>query len=85
MAEELAWDAVTSVLVRPRSASVVVRFSPQDRDAVADGLLSLGVDLRADVPRPVGPEPGGTIAAAAAADRAVGRRLNGTVCGCSSR
>ena len=80
VAEEVGtWDEVTSVLVRPRSASVVVRFSPELGDAVADSLLSLGVHLRAHGGPPVASDPGATIgAAAAAANRAVGRRLNGT-------
>jgi len=72
-------EAVTSVDVRAASASVVVRFQPEDATAVADLLLSLGVELRAGLPLAPARDPASAIGAAAlAANQAVGRRLDGT-------
>ncbi len=80
VAEELdTWPEVTSVALRARSRSVVVRFDPEEATVVADRMLSLGVDLRAGVAVSLPGAPAGTIAAAAAtADRVVGRRFDGT-------
>ncbi|HEV2769563.1 MAG TPA: hypothetical protein VGV40_05195 [Solirubrobacteraceae bacterium] len=80
MAQELGtWPDVTAVHVRPRSSSLVVRFDPQHASAVADRLLGLGVDVRAGGPSPVSRGPATAIeAAAGSANRAVGRRLDGT-------
>ncbi len=80
VAEELAtWPEVTSVALRARSRSVVVRFDPEEATVVADRLLSLGVDLRAGVAvSPSGAPPVTIAAAAATADRVVGRRFDGT-------
>ncbi len=70
---------VTSVQLRARSASLVVRFEPERATAVAERLLSLGVDLRVGVARPLRRSPAAVVAAAAAsADREVAGRLNGT-------
>lgn len=80
VAEELdTWPEATSVALRPRSRSLVVRFDPEDATAVADRFLSVGIDLRAGVAVSSPGAPAVTIAAAAAtADRVVGRRSGGT-------
>ncbi len=80
VAEELGtWPHVTSVDVRARSASIVVRFSPEHLPVIADGLLELGVDLDARLPTAASSSPPEIIAAAATAgNRAVGQRLGGT-------
>ncbi len=80
VADELRSSAeVMAADVRTRSASLVVRFDPVHASDVADRLGALGVDLRIGVPD-APPDPATTVvgAAAAAANRAVGRRLDGT-------
>ena len=80
VAEKLRASAeVTSVDVRERSASVVVRFDPVHASAVADRLLELGIDLRASGGSASAGGPAApVVAAVASANRAVGRRLDGT-------
>lgn len=80
LAEELGtWSDVTAVNVRSQSSSLVVRFDPEHATAVADRLLGLGVDVRAGGPLAVSRSPATAIeAAAGSANRAVGRRLDGT-------
>lgn len=80
VAEELgSWPQITAVDLRPRSRSLVVRFDPGHAATVADGLLDLGVDLRAGVPLSVPAPPASAVATAAAAgNAAVARRLGGT-------
>jgi hypothetical protein len=80
VAEKLrASSEVTSVDVRERSASVVVRFDPAHVSAMGDRLLDLGVDVRAGVGSGSSAGPAAAVAAAAAAaNGAVGRRLKGT-------
>lgn len=80
VAEQLdASPHVTSTDLRAASRSVVVRFDPQHAAALADGLLEVGVDLRAAVERSVRASPPAAITAAATAgNRAVGQRLGGT-------
>lgn len=73
VAEELdSWPTVTSVQMRDRSSSVIVRFPPQHTNEVADGLLQLGVDLQA-IGRPLSEDDPAAVIAAA------GRRANGAV------
>lgn len=70
---------VTAVHVRSQSSSLVVRFDPERASAVADRLLERGVDVRAGAPSPVSRSPATAIeVAAGSANRAVGRRLDGT-------
>lgn len=74
-----AWPAISAVDVRPRSASIVVHFPPDQATAVADGLLALGVELRAGtVPDVARPATTVVAAAATAGNAAVARRLGGT-------
>lgn len=74
-----SWPQIAAVDHRPRSGSIVVRFDPVHASAVADGLLELGVDLRAGVPLSVPSPPASAVASAAAAgNAAVARRLGGT-------
>ena len=79
VAEQLdTWPEVASVQVRERSASVIARFAPEHAAAVTDALRALGVDAAAGVTRPA-TDPAALIGGAAAtANGAVGRRLNGT-------
>lgn len=80
MADELgSWPQIAAVDLRPRSGSLVVRFDPLHAATVADGLLDLGVDVRAGVRLPVPTHPASAVATAAAAgNAAVARRLGGT-------
>ena len=80
LADELGtWPDVTAVHVRSQSSSLVVRFDPEHASAVADRLLELGVAVRPGGPSPVSRSPATAIeVAAGAANRAVGRRLDGT-------
>jgi hypothetical protein len=68
---------ITAAQLRPQSGSLVVSFDPEHASAVADGLCALGVNPITDGPAaPVDP----TVAignAAARANRAVERRLDG--------
>ena len=74
-----SWPQITAVDLRPRSGSLVVSFDPVHAKSVADGLLDLGVDLRAGVPLSVPAPPAAAVATAAAAgNAAVARRLGGT-------
>ena len=66
---------VTSVDLRARSASVVVRFDSAHAGAVTERLRSLGVDPHAVAPST---PPAGPAAAVASVNRAVQRRLGGT-------
>lgn len=69
---------ITAAQLRPQSGSLVVNFDPEHASAVADGLRALGVDPITDQPRAAPVDP--TVAvgnAAARANRAVGRRLDG--------
>lgn len=76
LADELSgFEEVASVEVRASSASVLVRFDPNDAREVADRLLSLGVDLRVGA---APPPPASAAAAAGWANAAVARRLDGT-------
>ena len=80
LADEVgAWDEVASVDLRPRSGSVVIRFGADQDSAVSERLLSIGVQPPAGVPDGPPAEPATVIAAAAAsANRTIGRRLDGT-------
>lgn len=80
LAEEVAqWPEVAAADVRAGSSSIVVRFDPAEAETVADGLLALGVDLRAGA---TSDRPAGAAAivnsTATIANRAVARRLEGT-------
>lgn len=75
VAEELSICAeVTSVDLRARSASLVVRFDPAHAGAVSERLRSLGIDPHAVV---ASTPSAGLAAAAASVNRAVERRLGG--------
>lgn len=80
VADELgSWPQIAAVDLRPTSGSLVVRFDPVHATSVADGLLDLGVDLRAGVPLSLPSPPAAAVATAAAAgNAAVARRLGGT-------
>jgi len=80
LAEELGtWPEVIGVQPRAQSSSLVVRSEPEHATAVADRLRELGVDMRASGPSPASRTPAAAIgAAASSANRAVGRRLDGT-------
>jgi hypothetical protein len=80
LAEDLRTRAdLTSVDVHERSASVVVRFDSEAASAVGDTLLGLGVDVRGGAGSSGFERPEAAVTAAAtAANRAVGRRLDGT-------
>ena len=80
LANELgSWPQILAADLRQRSGSLVVRYDPVHATSIADGLLGLGVDLRAGVPLSVPSPPGPAIATAAAAgNAAVARRLCGT-------
>lgn len=80
LAQELGtWPEVTAVHLRGQSSSVVLRFSPEHATAVTARLLEVGVDVGASAPPPVPRTPAAAVgAAASSANRAVGRRLDGT-------
>ena len=79
VAHELgSWPQIAEVDLRPRSASIVVRFDAVHATSVADGLLDLGVDLRAGVPLSVPSPPAAAVATAAAAGNAAFARRLGT-------
>lgn len=74
-----AWPEVTGVQPRAQSSSLIVRCEPKHAPAVADRLRELGVDPRAGGPSPAPRSPAAAIGgAASSANRAVGRRLDGT-------
>lgn len=74
-----AWSEVTSVDVRSRAASVVVRFDPAEASVVADRLVELGVEMPAGARPESQAAPAAAVGAAAAwANRSVGQRLEGT-------
>lgn len=80
LAEELrASPELAEVEVRERSASIVVHFDRAQAGAAADRLLDLGVDLRTGARSGGRTEPATVVtAAAASANDAVRRRLDGT-------
>jgi len=79
VAEEVGtWAEVTSVDLRPRSESIVVRFDPAHANDVGDRLLGLGVNAYAGAWRASAGSAATMGVAAASVNRAVGRRLDGT-------
>lgn len=77
--EVSALPGVTSVSLRAKSASLVVRFAAGQEAAVMEGLQSLGVDLTARGRRATAGDPVAVLmTAASGANRAVGQRLDGT-------